>query len=175
MTVREVFSLLGLLVLPGFLLLALLLQVTVVDLIRIKGVVPDLIFLLVVFYAFWRGQREGAFWGFVAGLMKDFVTGNYFGLNALSTAVAGYLVGWSETRLYKDSSLVVASLTFLATLISQLVYYLLLVYLQIKISLGLALFGVILPSAVYNALLVPLFYRKFYRLYLRGWFRMGQF
>lgn len=166
---------LGLLVLPGFLLLALLLQVTVVDLIRVKGVVPDLIFLLVVFYAFWRGQREGAFWGVVAGLMKDFITGNYFGLNALSTAVAGYLVGWSESRLYKDSSLVVMVLTFFATMVSQLIYYLLLVYLQIKIPPDVALVGVVLPSAVYNALLVPFFYRKFYRLYLRGWFRMGQF
>ncbi|SHI97895.1 rod shape-determining protein MreD [Desulfofundulus thermosubterraneus] len=166
---------LGLLVLPGFLLLALLLQVTVVDLIHVKGVVPDLTFLLVVFYAFLRGQREGAFWGFVAGLMKDFITGNYFGLNALSTAVAGYLVGWSETRFYKDSSLVVMVLTFFATMVSQLIYYLLLVYLQIKIPPGVALVGVVLPSAMYNALLVPLFYRKFYRLYLKGWFKVGQF
>ncbi|MGB9803617.1 rod shape-determining protein MreD [Desulfofundulus sp.] len=166
---------LGLLVLPGFLLLALLLQATVVDLIRVRGVAPDLIFLLVVFYAFWRGQREGAFWGFVAGLLKDFVTGNYFGLNALSTAVACYLVGWSESRLYKESSLVVMVLTFLATLVSQLIYYLLLAYLKVKVSPGVAIFRVILPSALYNALLVPLFYRKFYRLYLKGWFGVGQF
>ncbi len=165
---------LGLLVLPGFLSLALLLQVTVVDLLRVKGVVPDLIFLLVVFYSFWRGQREGAFWGFVAGLMKDFITGSYLGLNALSTGVAGYLVGWAESRLYKESSLVVMVITFLATLVSQLVYYLLLVYLEIKVPFGVALFQVVFPSAMYNALLVPLFYRKFYRLYLKGWFRTGQ-
>lgn len=172
MPYREVFAL-GLLILPGFLFLALLLQVTVVNLIRIKGVVPDLVLLLVVFYSFWRGKREGAFWGFVAGLMKDFITGNYFGLNALSFSTAGYLVGWAESRLYKDNSIVVMVVTCLASMAAQLVHYLLLAYLDVKVPPGVALFQVVFFSSLYNALLVPLFYRKFYHLYLRGWFKIG--
>ncbi|MBE3586205.1 MAG: rod shape-determining protein MreD [Thermoanaerobacter sp.] len=164
----------GMVFLPGFLLLALLLQVTVVDLIRIRGVVPDLVFILVVFYAFWKGQREGTFWGFVAGLLEDLVSGHYWGLNAISMAAAGYLVGWFETRLYKESRLVMMVLTFLATVAGQLIYYLLLIYLQVVISPGVALTGVILPAAAYNALLSALIYRRFYRMYLRGWFRMSR-
>lgn len=166
---------LGFLLLPGLLLLALLLQVTVTDMIQIRGVVPDLVFLLVVFYAFVRGRREGAFWGYVAGLLQDLVTGHYFGLNALSMMAVGYLVGWCEGRVYKESSLVVTVVAGLSFLAGQMVHYLLLAFLGVTVPPGIAFLRVIFPAALYNVLLAPIFYRRFYRMYVKGWFRFGQY
>lgn len=153
--------------------LALLLQVTVVGMVSLWGVVPDLVLLLVVFHGLWRGPREGAFWGFAAGLGKDFLFGHYFGLNALSLAAAGYLAGWAESRLYRESTVVALMTTFGASLVSQLVYYLLLIFVEVKVPLILAVTKVILPTACYSAFFVPLFYPLICRLYQKGWIGSG--
>lgn len=162
------------LVLLGLLALALLLQITVLEMLRIGGVMPDLVLMLVVFAAFLRGKTEGAFWGFVAGLMKDVAAGSFFGLNALSLMTAGYLVGLAERRLYKDSIPVAMFVTWLAAVVSQLVHYLLLLYLGVDIPAGTAM-RVIFSGALYTAILVPLFYRRFYRSQSQGWLRDRQY
>ncbi|OAT85612.1 rod shape-determining protein MreD [Desulfotomaculum copahuensis] len=162
------------LVLLGLLALALLLQGTVLGMLRIGGVMPDLVLMLVVFVAFLSGKTEGAFWGFVAGLIKDAAAGSYFGLNALSLMTAGYLVGLAERRLYKDSIPVAMFVTWLAAVVSQLAHYLLLLYWGMDIPPGTAM-RVIFGVAFYTAVLVPLFYRRFYRSQLHGWLRNRQY
>lgn len=153
----------------GLLAAALMVQVTAINFIQVGGVKPDLVMIIVVFYAFIRGHREGAFLGFVGGLMQDMATGSFFGLNALSKMAAGYLVGLAESRLYKDSTVVVVIITMLASFASQLVQYVLLAYINIKIAPGIALLQVMLPTAVYNAALVPLLYGRFYRYTGKSW------
>lgn len=156
----------------GLLALALFLQVTVLNLLRIGGIIPDLLLLPVVFNAFLAGRREGAFWGLVAGLMKDVFAGGYFGLNALSMLAAGYLVGLAERRLFKESVLVAALVTWVAALFSQLIHYLLLLYLGVSVPPGTAL-RIVFFSALYTAALAPLFYRRFYRARV-GWVKAGE-
>jgi len=149
--------------LPGLLVAALLLQVTVLDLIRVAGVKPDLVLILVVFNALLRGQLRGALWGFGAGLMVDIATGDYFGLNALVQMAVGYLAGLARTRLYVDSGVMAAVVTLLVSLSGGVVHYLLLAYVDISISPGIALLKVIFPGAVYNAFTALLLSKWFYR------------
>ncbi|WP_027717005.1 rod shape-determining protein MreD [Desulfovirgula thermocuniculi] len=153
--------------------LALLLQVTLAGMISLWGAVPDLVLLPVVFHGLWRGSREGALWGFAAGLGKDFLCGHYLGLSALSLSAAGYLAGWAESRLYKESTAVALLTTLGCSLASQLIYYPLLFFVGVKVPLVTAVVRVILPTAVYSAALVPLFYPLFSRLYQRGWMGSG--
>lgn len=157
-----------LLAMLGLILLALFLQITVLNEIMLLGVKPDLLLMLVVFYAFLRGPREGGFLGFTAGLMADLAIGRYIGLNALSYLAVGCLVGLLESKLYKESSIIIVVLTGAASFLGQLVYYSLLAYSGIYVSPMTAL-SVMLSSSVYTALLVPLFYKKFHRSSTRGW------
>lgn len=159
------------LVLLALVALTLLLQTTVFAFFQVAGVKPDLILMLVVFNGFLQGSREGAFLGFLAGLMQDAFTGSYIGLNALTKMLAGYLVGLAEGRLYKESAILAAVMTFLASVVSQLVYYVLLFYLQVLVSPQGAFFQVIIPTAIYTTLLVPLTYWKFLRSNENGWLR----
>lgn len=148
---------------PIFLLLlgvALLLQTTMLDQVAIIGIKPDLIMLLVVLNGFLLGTREGAFLGFAGGVIEDLFSGTYIGLNALSKMVAGYLAGAVGERLYKESALVAAVVTFMSTMAGLAVYYLLTLFLGIYIPVLYALFRVALPAAFYTALLVPLIFRR---------------
>lgn len=142
------------------LLTALTLQVTVLDHFRLAGVKPDLVLILIIFNSFRQGSRNGALWGFGAGLLVDISAGCYFGLNALALAAAGYLAGEAKTGLYLNSGIRVAIVTMAVSLAAGVLQYLLLAFSGVFVSPWLAL-GIILPGAVYNtvvALLIKLFY-----------------
>jgi len=147
---------------------ALILQTTVLDLIRVAGVKPDLILLLVTFNGFLQGSREGSFFGFTGGLLKDLLVGGNIGHNALAAAAAGYLAGFFGSRFYKDNVFIVIFVTMITSLAGQVVYYVLLIFLGIFIPPWHALIFVMLLTSVYNALMVPIFYGRFYRSSTRG-------
>lgn len=77
-------------------LLALLLQVTVVGRLPLPGSAPDLVLLLVVAFALAEGQLSGMVTGFVAGLLADAVSDHQLGRLALTYTVVGYLCGLAE-------------------------------------------------------------------------------
>lgn len=162
------------LLLVGILGVALILQATVFDFIRLWGIKPDLVLMVVVCHGFIHGSREGAYLGFLGGLLSDFLTGHYIGLNALSKMAAGYVVGISETSLYKENIIIATFVSFLGTIVGQVVQYLLLLVIGIKIGFGTALLQVILPVALYNVILTPFFYSKFYHSNTRGLLKMPE-
>lgn len=146
----------------------LVLQTTVLDFIRIAGVKPDLVLLLVTFNGFLQSSREGSFFGFIGGLLQDLLVGGNIGHNALATAAAGYTAGLFGSKLYKDNFLIVTIVTMVTTLVGQVIYYFLLFLIGIFIPPWHALIFVMLPASVYNALLVPIFYGRFYQSSTRG-------
>jgi rod shape-determining protein MreD len=153
----------------GIFFLAIFIQITILDTVQLFGIKPDLVFILVIFYAFLRGQREGAFWGFLAGFLKDVATGSYFGLNALDHLAAGYLAGLIQTALYKDNPFVVSLVTALVCFVNGLIHYLLLFYLGIFISPWIAVFKIALSASGYNAIVALFLYRWFFRSYTRAY------
>ena len=142
-------------------LAVLTLQVTVLDYFRVAGVKPDLVLLVVIFNSFRQGSKNGALWGFAAGLLVDISTGGYFGLNALVLAASGYLGGEAKTGLYLNSGIRVAVVTLAVSMAAGVFQYLLLAFSGVFVSPWLALVGIIIPGAIYNtlvALLIKLFY-----------------
>ncbi|HZK19077.1 MAG TPA: rod shape-determining protein MreD [Clostridia bacterium] len=154
-----------LLLLLGF---VLLIQSTVMDLLSIAGIKPDLVMLIVVSNGFLRGTREGSFFGIIAGLLVDLLTGNYIGHYMLTMMFAGYLAGWFGSRFYKENPGIVLGTVFLCSLAGQLLYYVLLLFLGVYVTPLHALFFVMLPTATYNTLLTPLLYGLFHRSSSRG-------
>ncbi|KJS18128.1 MAG: rod shape-determining protein MreD [Peptococcaceae bacterium BRH_c4b] len=160
-----------LLFLVAMIVVSLIVQSAFLDSFHIWGIKPDLVLVLVVYNAFLRGHREGAFVGFCGGMIQDIYTGSYIGLNALSYMTVGYLVGMTEAKLYKDSSLIMMALVWFASAGEQFLYYLLMTYTGVTISPLVALVRVIVPTAAYTALLVPLTYKRFYSSNQKGLLR----
>ena len=92
-------------------LLAVVLQVSVLSQFAVRGVVPDLALVLVVAVGLARGPRTGALTGFGAGLLLDIAppADHVAGRWALALVVVGYLAG----RVRQDASR--SSLVALAT------------------------------------------------------------
>ncbi len=158
--------------LPFYLLLlgvVMILQTTILDTVAIAGIKPDLVLLLVVLSGFLLGTREGAFLGFVGGIVVDLFSGSYIGINALSKMAAGYLAGAAGERLYRENIPIATGVTFFTSLAGLIVNYLLLLYLDIHVSPLYAFFRVALPTAAYTAVLAPFIFKRIFRyIQLRG-------
>ena len=148
-----------------FILLAsFVLQTTVAPHLQVFNVQPDLILVVVVTYAFIQGPIAGSAAGFVGGILQDLVLIRGVGLNALCKTIMGYLGGMIAKALFADNVLLMMAAIFLATILNQLIYSSLIFILGEKIHLWSAFLSLILPSALYNAVLAPLIYHLLYRI-----------
>jgi rod shape-determining protein MreD len=118
------------------------------------GVKPDLVLIVVLYAAFWKGSSRGATVGFIGGMIEDFASGGLLGANALAKIVTGFLFGFLRRKFSAHSARFQVISTFLATLLSQLIFFFLMRVCGIGKSLnslGLILF----PVAGYNAVIAP--------------------
>lgn len=72
----------------------LLLQTTFLPFLSVAGFLPDIFLIWIVYIAISRGQLEATITGFIAGLMQDAVTIQFFGLMALTKTIAGFIAGY---------------------------------------------------------------------------------
>ncbi|MBO8128587.1 MAG: rod shape-determining protein MreD [Peptococcaceae bacterium] len=142
--------------------IALILQSTVLHFVQVAGVKPDLILVLVVIHAILNGPRKGAFLGFMAGLLQDLLTGYFVGLNAISKALIGGLVGLGQYNIYKDNVLIIGVIGFGATLGAEAINYFLLLVLGVEIALREVLLRLLIPLGFYNAAVTVLVFRPYY-------------
>ena len=104
-----------------------LLQITVVPFIRLAGIIPDLILIILVYYSISRGQLYGTILGAVYGLLMDLISGNLLGLSMISKTIAGFSAGYFTGETKKDTnvstynfSLIVLLCSFIDTIIFSL-------------------------------------------------------
>lgn len=99
-----------------FYFLALILETTLFHHLSIFGAKPDLVLIVLVFLAVRKGSYEGEVYGFIGGLLEDFISSAVLGLQALVKTVVGFAVGFFENKLEEDSALLVIIFVFLASL-----------------------------------------------------------
>ncbi len=100
------------------LLCVLLLQLTVVELITLRGIQPDLVLIILCYIALARGRRTGAIYGFGIGLIQDAVGTGVLGLCALARTLAGFFAG----NFAGDSKIHQVLVPSLVVLVADLIY-----------------------------------------------------
>ncbi len=80
----------------------LLFQTTILPLIAIKGIIPDLIIILLVYYSIMLGQMTGTILGFVYGFFFDVITGSLLGTTMLSLTITGFVAGYFSNENKRD-------------------------------------------------------------------------
>lgn len=86
--------------------LALFLQTTVFRAYPLKGAIPDLILILVVFNALFKGVSQGTAYGVLCGLLEDLYVGRFIGLNAIAKGLTAYVVGRLQGNVFTENILV---------------------------------------------------------------------
>ncbi len=149
-------------------LIALTLQSTFFSYFTIMGVKPDLLLIMVVFTAFIKGSKYGGIFGFMLGLMEDLITGRFIGMNALIKGSLGYLIGLTEGKIYKENLLAPGLLLLLASLLQGVLTVFLFNITGMNLVLKEQMFKIIIPTAIYNVGLGPLFYLRFFNSLTKG-------
>ena len=112
-----------------FFIVLFTLQFSFMPLIAVYGVIPDLLLLATVSYAFLRGSAWGGLIGFSLGLMEDLSVGSFFGLHAFTLTLIGLFFGRFSDRVFKEQFFLPITASVAATVakyvISALIVYLL--------------------------------------------------
>lgn len=125
-------------------------QATIMPLLAIKGVSPDLLLIVVVSASLLFGKDHGVCTGFFSGLIQDLASGNIFGVNTISKLSTGYVFGMAERQVFKEHILLPILAVAVATLLSSLIALLVLFVFGYKIQLLAALTNRVLPAVLYN-------------------------
>ncbi len=114
-------------------LLIIIFQISVVNLIEIGGLTPNLMIILVVWISLSEGQLSGIVAGFLAGLIFDIATFDLIGTNALAQTVNGFISGFFHREGKEDLTLRRFSFiitVFISSVFHNLVYF----FLYLKLS-----------------------------------------
>jgi rod shape-determining protein MreD len=128
-------------------------QWSVVPILSVGGVTPDLPLIVTAFLALRRGPEIGCLAGFLAGFLQDMAGGGLIGVQALTKALAGFGMGLLVGRLWVASPLVQVPGLVLVSVAEGLMRYCLLQLFHFPASFGDLMLHVILPQALYNGFL----------------------
>lgn len=105
--------------------LVLLFQASFINVISLKFIKPDLVLLLVIFFALHKGMRQGVFCGIILGVCLDVLSSGIFGINCLILGCVGFFTGSLKDKIYTTHFLTKILVAFSACLFSITVYYIL--------------------------------------------------
>lgn len=145
------------LVVPLLVVVAIL-QTTLVPHLAVWGVFADLPLLVVVNWSLLRGPREGIIWGCIAGLAVDLFSGAPFGAATLALIAVGLLAGLGAATVFRAHIALPLLAMFLATIVYDLLLLLVVRISGYPVAWLNSFFRIILPSAVLNAILTPVFF-----------------
>jgi rod shape-determining protein MreD len=131
--------------------MTLVIQATLLPLIAINGIRPDLLLIIVVSSALLLGREQGVGLGFFAGLLQDLASGNIFGLNVLSKMITGLLAGVMERKVFKEKVLLPLLAVALATICNSVLMIITLFVLGYSLNLSADLMNIVYLT-IYNAI-----------------------
>ena len=146
----------------GFLLLMThILEITLLQHIRIGGVLPNLMVVIVISFSLLRGQKEGAIIGVVAGLLYDISFGFLIGGRSMTYGLIGYFCGKLNKNFYRENFILPFMCTVASGLFISVVPLLRFIMLG-KINLLFFLRTIIIPELIYTITVSLVIYQLTY-------------
>lgn len=143
----------------GVLILSISLQSTILARLNLFGMIPDLILVITVCYGLLYGPVKGLFLGLAGGLLLDLAGGGILGIHTLTKAVMGYGAGFLEKTVFKDNILVPVISVTGATLIGEIISYLILTAFDWQGRFFSHILFTVFPLSLYHIILtVPVYY-----------------
>ncbi len=130
-------------------------QVSLVPLITVNGIYPDLLVIFLVYLALRKGQLFGTVAGFVIGFFFDIFSGSVLGAAMFSKTLAGFTAGYfyNENKIqYNLNSYLFILIVFFCGALDSL-FYQLLISNKIEINFAVLFFRQSILPAVFTAVL----------------------
>lgn len=130
-------------------------QLTLVPLVSIQSIAPDLIIILLVYFTLRKGQLYGTVLGFVFGLFFDLMSGGLLGSAMFSKTLAGFITGYfyNESKIIENTNTIkIVFIVLLASLIDSS-FYSLLALPEVRISISSVILEQGLLPALYTSIL----------------------
>ncbi len=135
-----------------------LVQTTLVPMIPQGMAKPDVLLVLVVAWGIVRGGGEATLWGLAGGLCLDLLSGAPFGVQTLGLAAVGLMADLMETNFFRSNILIPLAAIFIATILFHIVQAAAMQTFGYPVSWEPFLLRVVLPTAVFNTVLMPVVY-----------------
>jgi rod shape-determining protein MreD len=142
----------------GWILAALLLQMTLLPTYLKDPFQPNLILILVVYMGLKVPHRFGGLGAFALGILQDSFCGIYLGLHGLSYLCIYTLLSEVADRLYTNNRMLFVLVVFLSTMACALFNLLLLLIFSVSKGVYSSLLPALVPQALVNALVASLFF-----------------
>ena len=140
-------------------LISYLIQSTLIRILPMGGVAPNLLIILRSSFGFMRGKKDGMFIGFISGLIIDVLFGKIFGFYALIYMLIGYLNGFFASIFYPEDVKLPMFLITSSELVYCFMIYVFRFLIQGKLRFGYYFVHVILPEIVYTIFVTIIVYK----------------
>lgn len=152
------------------LILCFLLQTSLFSFLRISGVVPNCLLILVVAVAYTSGQIPAMVTGFFAGMLLDLCFSETVGFCAILYMIVAFLAGFAHKLYFERDYFIPGALVLAGELLYSFMYYIIFFLLRGKLELHTYFIYTILPRMLYTILVSIALYPAFHgihRLLLR--------
>ena len=147
------------------LIFCFLLQTSLFSFLRISGVVPNCLLILVVTVAYTKGQIPAMVTGFFAGMLLDLCFSETVGFCAILYMIVAFLTGYAHKIYYERDYFVPGAMILGGELLYSFLYYILFFLLRGKLELHTYFIYTILPRMFYTVLAALALYPAFHGLH----------
>jgi rod shape-determining protein MreD len=140
------------------LMIAALLNTTVMPEFRLGGGAPDLVFMLVASWALLADIRQALVWALIGGIFQDWLSIAPLGASSLGLVIVVFLADSIFGQISRNNIFVPPLVAAVGTVICHLGMLMALRMAGTTVPAGQGLFYVTLPTVIYNTILiVPVF------------------
>ncbi|HDP35874.1 MAG TPA: rod shape-determining protein MreD [Candidatus Hydrogenedentes bacterium] len=145
--------------------LAALIQTNWPEALRLQEVSPDIVIVLIVYFAIAYGEERAMFTGVVGGLYQDVAVNTTLGHHVLCYVVIGYIIGRLATRLISEHAAVKAGLVLLAGFCQGVAYITIQYAMQPQRGMLYPILNTAAPIAFYSAIITPFVFAAVDRIF----------
>ncbi len=140
-------------------IICFVLQSAMFHYVRLAGIMPNLLLILVVSTAYMRGRNAGLLVGFFSGILVDLIFGQVVGLYALLYLLIGYFIGFLNKFYSNDDFTLPIIFVAVCDFFYSFFYYVFEFLLRGKLSLLYYFRRFILPEVIYTVAVSVLLYK----------------
>ncbi len=142
-----------------------LLQTSLFSFLRISGVVPDCLLILVITIAYTRGQIPAIVTGFFSGLLLDLCFSETIGFCGILYMLVAFLAGYTHHIYEKRDYFIPGLLVFAGEFVYSFLYYVIFFLMRGRLELQTYLIYTIIPRMLYTLLIMLVLYPIFHAIH----------